>query len=83
MCGGRPGALRQYLVNGKVVHPKGRYELAPGDVLELLDAGGGGYGDPSRRDPRRIEEDIHQGFVTPTAAARDYGYRTPAEKALT
>jgi len=79
VCGGRPGALRKYLVNGKEVHPKGRYGLKPGDVLELLDAGGGGYGDASRRDPRRIEEDIRQGFLTRAAAERDYGYRQVGE----
>lgn len=80
VCGGRPGALRKYLINGKEVHPKGRYDLAPGDVIELLDAGGGGYGDPARRDPARIEEDIRQGFLTPAAAVRDYGYRRAAER---
>jgi N-methylhydantoinase B len=73
-CGGKAGALREYRLNGEVVHPKGRYELATGDVLELLDAGGGGYGDPANRDPRRVEEDLRQGFVSPEAAARDYGF---------
>ena len=72
VCGGRPGALRKYLINGKEVHPKGRYEMKPGDVIELLDAGGGGYGDPAKRDPRAIAEDIRQGFLTPAAAERDY-----------
>lgn len=79
VCGGRPGALRKYLVNGKEVHPKGRYDLKPGDVIELLDAGGGGYGDPSKRDPRAIEEDIRQGFLTRAVAERDYGYRQVGE----
>ena len=81
VCGGRPGALRKYLINGEEVHPKGRYEMKPGEVIELLDAGGGGYGDPSKRDPRSIAEDISQGFLTPAAAERDYGYR-PAREAL-
>jgi N-methylhydantoinase B len=74
VCGGRSGALRKYLINGKEVHPKGRYEMQPGEKIELLDAGGGGYGEPSRRDRRSIAEDIAQGFLTPAAAARDYGY---------
>jgi N-methylhydantoinase B len=75
VCGGRAGALRKYLVNGKEVHPKGRYDLAPGEVIELLDAGGGGYGDPAKRDPRAIDDDIRQGFLTRAAAERDYGIR--------
>jgi N-methylhydantoinase B len=82
VCGGKPGALRTYLVNAQEVHPKGRYELAPGDVIELLDAGGGGYGDPMKRDPRRIEEDLRQGFLTLTAATREYGYRRAAAPAM-
>jgi N-methylhydantoinase B len=81
VCDGRPGALRKYLINGKDVHPKGRYEMKPGEVIELLDAGGGGYGDPAKRDRRSIEEDIRQGFLTRTAAERDYGYR-PAKEAV-
>jgi N-methylhydantoinase B len=83
VCGGRPGALRKYLVNGKEVHPKGRYEMKPGEVIELLDAGGGGYGDPAKRDPRSIAEDIAQGFLTPAAAERDYGYQAAKEAVAT
>jgi N-methylhydantoinase B len=75
VCGGKPGALRKYLLNGREIHPKGRYTMAPGDTIELVEAGGGGYGEPRLRDPRAIEEDLRQGFVTPGAAARDYGYR--------
>ena len=73
VCGGRPGALRSYRINGEQVHPKGRYVLKPGDILEIAEAGGGGYGDPANRDPARVAEDIRQGFVTPEGARRDYG----------
>jgi len=74
VCGGQPGALRRYRVNGGDVHPKGRYELAPGDTIEILEAGGGGYGDPSRRAPGRIAADIAEGFVSTEAARRDYAH---------
>jgi N-methylhydantoinase B len=76
VCGGGAGALRQYLLNGKEIHPKGRYELAQGDTLELLEAGGGGYGDVAKRDRRGVLADIERGFLTAAAADRDYGYRT-------
>ena len=76
VCGGRPGALRKYFINGREVHPKGCYEMAPGDILELLEAGGGGYGDVMKRDRRNIEADIKHGFVSSDAAKRDYCYRT-------
>jgi N-methylhydantoinase B len=74
VCGGGAGAFRKYLLNGAEVHPKGRYEMQPGDVIELLDAGGGGYGPAAARDRRLIQADILQGFVTEAGAARDYGY---------
>lgn len=80
VCGGKAGALRKYLINGKDVHPKGRYELQQGDVIELLDAGGGGYGDPTARNPRMIAQDLRQGFITPAGAARDYGFSDVVEQ---
>ena len=71
--GGRPGALRRVLINGRDVHPKGRYVLAQGDRVTTLEAGGGGFGDPRRRSPAALAEDIAEGFVTREAARRDYG----------
>lgn len=73
LFGGRPGLPRRYRINGETVHPKGHYVLRPGDLLEIEDAGGGGYGDPSRRDPRLLEEDLTLGLVTPDGARRDFG----------
>jgi N-methylhydantoinase B len=40
--------------------------------------GGGGVGDPAERDRSRIAEDIKLGYLTPEAAARDYGYSLKA-----
>ena len=76
-AGGGPGARREHRVNDVAVHPKGRYELAPGDRVTLIEAGGGGFGDPRERPRARIEEDIARGLVTPEGARRDYG--TPAD----
>nr|MBC8239085.1 hydantoinase B/oxoprolinase family protein [Alphaproteobacteria bacterium] len=47
-AGGGAGALRVYEVNGAVVNPKARIELAPGDQITMREAGGGGYGIPQR-----------------------------------
>lgn len=79
--GGKEGALRTYRVNGQEVQAQGRYTLKPGDTIELLEAGGGGFGDPRRRDRSLIESDIARGFLSPQAAARDYGYRVPPRQA--
>lgn len=72
--GGAPGALRSCLINGTAVHPKGRYFLKPGDVLTLVEPGGGGFGPAEKRSRARIAEDLREGFVTPEAARLDYGY---------
>jgi N-methylhydantoinase B len=70
---GKPGALRIYRLNGQEIQAQGRYDLKPGDKLELLEAGGGGYGDPKKRDRRKIAADLAQGFLTAETAERDYG----------
>lgn len=77
--GGRPGQPRRILVNGKTVHPKGRYILEPGDFLVTYEAGGGGYGDPRARDPGAIRRDIEAGYVTAEGARRDYNYLSENE----
>ena len=73
MLGGRSGSLRQYLINGEPVHPQGRYVLAPGDVVTIIEPGGGGFGNPQQRDPDLVVRDVHEGMVSREAAARDYG----------
>ena len=73
LAGGRPGAPREHRINGEVVDPRGRLELAPGDRITLLEAGGGGYGDPRQRDRESVRRDVANGFVTPEAARREYG----------
>ncbi|MBZ6226259.1 hydantoinase B/oxoprolinase family protein [Streptomyces olivaceus] len=44
-----------------------------GDVLVQWIAGGGGYGDPLLRDPRRVADDVRDGYVTPQTARSAYG----------
>jgi N-methylhydantoinase B len=58
ILGGKPGRSREIRINGKVVHPKGRYVLAPGDIVETIEAGGGGYGDAGLRDPAAVQADL-------------------------
>jgi N-methylhydantoinase B len=77
-AGGRPGARLE------MIHNRGRADerrlgkihelhMRRGDTLTLNLAGGGGFGDPFRRDPARVLEDVAQGFVSAEGAARDYG----------
>jgi N-methylhydantoinase B len=48
--------------------------LQPGDQVRLAMPGGGGYGDPARRDRALIARDLDEGFITANGAAADYGY---------
>jgi 5-oxoprolinase (ATP-hydrolysing) len=46
--------------------------LRAGECLQITVPSGGGYGDPVERDPRRVLEDVLDGFTTLDRAERDY-----------
>jgi N-methylhydantoinase B len=75
MFSGHAGTPRLHCIDGKVVHAKGRNEVAPGSRLTIVEAGGGGYGDPAKRAAAAVAEDVTQGYVTPRAARETYGWR--------
>jgi N-methylhydantoinase B len=49
--------------------------LLQGDVFVSIQGGGAGYGLPSDRDPDGLLADVNCGYITPEAAATDYGSR--------
>jgi N-methylhydantoinase B len=49
-----------------------RIEMQAGDRFLLQSAGGGGYGEPKKRDPAAVAGDIAEGYVTAEATKRDY-----------
>jgi N-methylhydantoinase B len=61
--GGRDGAVRTLFVDGKPVTPKARLDLAPGAVVSLHEAGGGGFGPPEKRPARHIRADLEAGLI--------------------
>jgi N-methylhydantoinase B len=71
--GGAAGDPHGYAIEGQPVPPIGRSTLQTGERLVFRLPGGGGYGDPSARDPDRILQDVRDGFVTVEGARRDYG----------
>ena len=49
------------------------YSYDSGDIFEIYNSGGGGYGDPYRRDPQRVREDVQNGVVSFDNARQLYG----------
>jgi 5-oxoprolinase (ATP-hydrolysing)/N-methylhydantoinase A len=54
----------------------------PGEIVEIVLAGGSGYGDPADRDPGALARDVQNGLVSAAGAARDYAAQ-PFETATT
>lgn len=48
--------------------------LRQGDVFRCYTGGGGGYGDPARRDPVAVRADVADGMLSVGAARDRYGY---------
>lgn len=69
----RPGTAQER-VTGMV------YEaMAPGEILANCSGGGGGWGDPYKRDPAKVLGDVWNGYVSLDSARRDYGVVINAE----
>ena len=58
---GAPGVLR---INGEKVDPKKQYVLSRGDTVILSTPGGGGHGDPEKRDRLAREHDVKAGYTS-------------------
>jgi N-methylhydantoinase B len=74
--GGQAGAPgRVTLLSGRPIGPKGRQTVPPGDMIRLELPGGGGHGDPRRRDPALVASDVADGLISRESAERDYGVK--------
>jgi N-methylhydantoinase B len=77
ISGGRPGARARFVVKVGTrqefeTKASAKVEMAAGERFLLQSAGGGGYGNPRRRDAAALARDLAEGYVTPKAAKRDY-----------
>ncbi|MCD7107918.1 hydantoinase B/oxoprolinase family protein [Rhizobium sp. DKSPLA3] len=61
-------------VHGRVAH----LDLARHDIVRIVTGGGGGWGDPKRREASRIAQDVRDGLVARAVALDVYGYEETA-----
>ncbi|HZO53519.1 MAG TPA: hydantoinase B/oxoprolinase family protein, partial [Bryobacteraceae bacterium] len=78
--GGGPAALNRFFYDTRagerqppLVSKITDVIITRGQRVRLETPGGGGFGDPRRRDPARIARDLAMGYVSRQAAQRDYG----------
>jgi 5-oxoprolinase (ATP-hydrolysing) len=81
--GGKPGtrSRKVFYEYSKSDNPKPRplpskcdhIKVAPGDLLEWVTWGGGGFGDPLTRPAEKVALEVHQKLVTFEGAKKNYG----------
>lgn len=82
LFGGSAGTTARYVLDPgtpkeRVLTSKTPYlPLDAGTLVWLQSAGGGGYGDPRKRDQKLIKRDLRDGYITPEFAKRAYGHGT-------
>jgi N-methylhydantoinase B len=54
-------------------------QLAPGDRIRVSTPGGGGYGDPRRREPAKVALDVARGYYSREQAEALFGVRFKAD----
>ena len=64
-----PGTANERVLTSKVAGIR----LKKGDVFAFELGGGGGLGDPKKREPERVRQDVVRDYVSREAAATDYG----------
>jgi N-methylhydantoinase B len=72
--GGAPGEAGAVgTADGRELHPKRQQRIEAGERVVLSLPGGGGYGDPSERDPDLVTADVENGLVSAERAREVYG----------
>ncbi len=78
-----PVTSRKQLRDGSIVDLPSFHEArcADGEKMLFLASGGGGYGDPRRRDPRRVVDGVNRGWLSPDKAREVYGVALELDEA--
>ena len=84
VLGGKDGAVNEVVVfrDGEPHVPphlskEQDIPLKAGDRVRVATPGGGGYGDPRRRDPELVRRDVALGYYTAAQAAELFGVEAP------
>lgn len=76
LAGGEPGSRTAYIIHrdGQEIQidAASNQKLYKGDIFEMVISGGGGWGDPTSREPALIQQDIRNGRITIEAARKSY-----------
>ena len=76
LAGGEPGSRTAYIIHrdGQEIQidAASNQKLYKGDIFEMVISGGGGWGDPTSREPALIQQDIRNGRITIDAARKSY-----------
>ena len=71
--GGKPGGNGKLsLASGQELKAKGFQTIPAGERLVVEMPGGGGFGDPTQRDPEQVALDAADGLISRDSAERDY-----------
>lgn len=77
-AGGHQGAAGKIMMsNGKTIPGKGEFRIDAGETMIVQTPGGGGYGDPVKRQKTAIEADLQSEKVSREFVKTYYGYKDP------
>ncbi|WP_316860192.1 hydantoinase B/oxoprolinase family protein [uncultured Cohaesibacter sp.] len=72
--GGKPGEMTHLDFGDGRTEFKGMADLKPGQIVEIVTPGGGGYGDPTKRTREAVERDLAEDRITRDYAKEVYSY---------
>jgi N-methylhydantoinase B len=58
---------------GATAFNHGNGALRPGEIIEVITGGSGGYGPPAERDPAAVGRDVEESVIDRTTARTVYG----------
>ncbi len=70
-----PNILYIKKANGEVINvdAESLYDLEVGDIYEIYECGGGGFGNPFERPAEKVAAEVRDGLISVSAASAEYG----------